>query len=511
MLNTRSFAISSLLAAALVAPAGATTGPSTLQTPYIVPIAPGVTTTSILSVGDSVNNKPNSTIPYRMVGIPDGLGAFDNGNGTFTLLMNHELGATSGVVRAHGSVGAFVSQWIINKSDLRVLNGSDLIQTVNLWNGSGFTQGTTAFGRFCSGDLPALSAFYNAATGLGTTERIYMNGEESGTNGRAFAHIATGASAGTTYQLPYLGRFSWENSVASPFSSNKTIVAGLDDSSGGQVYFYIGDKTNTGTDIDKAGLNNGLLYGLAVSGLPAELNASVPAAGTRFSLANLGDVSNTTGAALETQSNTAGVTRFFRPEDGAWNPSNPNEFYFVTTNSFSNPSRLWKVAFDDIANPLGGGIIEAVLDGTEGQRMLDNLAIDKYGNILLQEDVGNNPRSGKIWQYSIATDTLLELAQHDPARFGNIGVPATSPFNQDEESSGIIDMEEILGAGWFLLDVQAHYNIGDTELVEGGQLLAMFNPSTAAAAAAVPESSSVPMVFASGLLIAGLWVKRRQR
>jgi Bacterial protein of unknown function (DUF839) len=510
MLNTRSFAISSLLAAALVAPAGAqtTTGPSSSRTPYVVPLAPGVTTTSILSVGDSVNNKPDGT-PYRMVGIPDGLGAFDNGNGTFTLLMNHELGANAGVVRAHGSAGAFVSQWIINKSDLRVLNGSDLtkLNQVFLWNtttNSFNLPGTTAFGRFCSGDLPALSAFYNEATGLGTTERIYMNGEESGTEGRAFAHIATGASAGQSWELPYLGKFSWENSVASPVASNKTIVAGLDDSGGGQVYFYIGDKTDTGTDIDKAGLNNGLLYGLAVSGLPAELNGSVPTAGTRFSLANLGNVANTTGAALETQSNGAGVTRFFRPEDGAWNPSNPNEFYFATTNSFTTPSRLWKLTFDDIANPLAGGIVEAVLDGTEGQRMLDNLAIDNHGNILLQEDVGNQAHNGKIWQYNIASDRLTLLAQHDPARFA----PPTSPYTQDEESSGIIDMEEILGAGWFLLDVQAHYNINDTELVQGGQLLAMFNPSTAAA---VPESSSVPMVFASGLLIAGLWAKRRQR
>ncbi len=30
-----------------------------------------------------------------MVGIPDGLGAFDNHDGTFTVLMNHELGNTA--------------------------------------------------------------------------------------------------------------------------------------------------------------------------------------------------------------------------------------------------------------------------------------------------------------------------------------------------------------------------------------------------------------------------------
>jgi hypothetical protein len=63
-----------------------------------------------------------------MAGIPDGLGAFDNGDGTITVLMNHELAATAGVPRAHGGTGAFVSRWQIRKSDLRVLNGRDLIE-----------------------------------------------------------------------------------------------------------------------------------------------------------------------------------------------------------------------------------------------------------------------------------------------------------------------------------------------------------------------------------------------
>jgi hypothetical protein len=91
MLIPRSFAVSSLPAVAIAAPAVAqtTTGPSSSASPYIVPIVLGVKTTSILTVGDTVNLKPDGVTPYRMVGIPDGLGAFDNGNGTFTLLMNH--------------------------------------------------------------------------------------------------------------------------------------------------------------------------------------------------------------------------------------------------------------------------------------------------------------------------------------------------------------------------------------------------------------------------------------
>jgi hypothetical protein len=84
---------------------GQETGPSSSASPYLVPVAPGVVTRSILTVGDSVNNKPGSTAPYRMVGIPDGLGAYDNGDGTFTVLMDHELPANAGVVRAHGERG----------------------------------------------------------------------------------------------------------------------------------------------------------------------------------------------------------------------------------------------------------------------------------------------------------------------------------------------------------------------------------------------------------------------
>src|SRR5215831_2173379 len=102
------------------------TGPSTNQSPYLLPLLPGYKSVSILSANDSVHG-------YKMVGVPDGLGAFDNGDGTFTLLMNHELLSTQGTVRAHGSIGAFVSKWIISKSNLKVLSGNDLIQNANLW------------------------------------------------------------------------------------------------------------------------------------------------------------------------------------------------------------------------------------------------------------------------------------------------------------------------------------------------------------------------------------------
>jgi hypothetical protein len=438
------------------------TGCSSSQSAYLKPQGAGNTTTSLLTVGDAIGG-------YQMVGIPDGLGAFDNGNGTFTLLMNHEL-QNAGAVRAHGGIGAFVSKWVFNKSTLCVQSGADLMTTVKLWNGSAFVNSPgTAFARFCSADLPAASAFYNAGTGKGTQERIFMNGEESGNEGRAMGHIVTGPNGGTSYQLPRLGKFSWENSVASPATGDKTVVAGTDDSTPGQVYIYIGNKTTAGTEIDKAGLNNGNLWGVHVNGLASDLevSASFPAPNTPFTLVNLGNVGNLTGAQLQTNSVTAGVTQFLRPEDASWDPSNPNDLYFVTTNALTSPSRMWRLHFTDILNPQLGGTITAVLDGTEGQKMMDNITVDQQGHVYIVEDVGNAAHIGRTLQYDIATDALTTVAYHDSLRFLLGGA---NFLTQDEEASGIIDVQDILGKGKFLVDVQAHYATNPT-VVEGGQLL----------------------------------------
>src|SRR5689334_18995186 len=79
---------------------GQAKGPSSSQTPYVTPVKTGVKITSLLTTPDIIGG-------YKMCGTPDGLGAFDNGDGTFTVLMNHEFGNASGVIRAHGNKGAF--------------------------------------------------------------------------------------------------------------------------------------------------------------------------------------------------------------------------------------------------------------------------------------------------------------------------------------------------------------------------------------------------------------------
>jgi len=109
-----------------------------------------------------------------MVGAPDGLGLFDNNDGTFTLLMNHELSSGSGAVRAHGANGAFISRYIIDKATLEVLSGSDLIQRVFAWNAPPRVQIRRAASLRSAGSAQAISppSPPTPTTALAPTARI---------------------------------------------------------------------------------------------------------------------------------------------------------------------------------------------------------------------------------------------------------------------------------------------------------------------------------------------------
>ena len=357
---------------------------------------------------------------------------------------------------------------------------------------------TTTWDRLCSADLPDEKALRHG--NLGTKERIFLNGEEV-TTGRPWARIATGPHAGEAWELPRLGKMAYENVVACPHGKDKTIVALFDDSNlettatpatgaPSEVYIYVGTKQTTGSDIEKAGLTNGKLYGMKVfrgNTLVTEEsndfglgNASTGYVNHgRFELVEVGaagDVSHLSANAIEQDSIAKNVFRMMRPEDGAWDPrgDGKDSLYFVTTASVSPllNSRLWRLRFNDIDNPGDGGEIDILLTNTPG-RMFDNITIDKLGRILLQEDTGGNAWISKIWAYGIDTGSLVEVAHHDPELFLS-GVNPSKFITQDEESSGIIDAQEIFGQGWFLFVVQNHRANPDPALVQGGQLLALY-------------------------------------
>ena len=518
---------------------------------HLVPLAPGVLLKPIATAGDAYSDGAAGT--KTMVGIPDGLGAYDNGDGTFTLVMNQELGSTVGVARAHGAIGSFVSRWTINKSTLAVTKLEDLITSVRLYDYGTNTWSVTAgvaFSRFCSADLPVETAVYNAANGKGvpaSTVRLFLNGEESA-DGRAMAHLSKAGSAldGQSIMLPHLGRLAFENILLNPKAQDTTVAMLMDDTNPGYVGLYVGTKgvlpgSPTAQDvIAAAGLTGGAYYHLKANGLSAEDRTTLVGAAkgisTTFTCALLGSDGNAATTAFDTRSEIAADaatkgTLFLRPEDGAWDPQNPSDFYFVTTDRIDDTknglngtttagnlpaggaapapqtgrSRLWRLRFTDLASPQSGGTITCLIDGSEnpGPQMMDNLTIDRNGRLIIHEDPGNVAFGAKIWAYQIATGSLTPLAAFDPALTGALGrwspalngglVAPASPFSKDEESSGIIDASDLLGSGWFLLASQMHSTTNVTsEVVEWGQLTALYAP--------VPAPGVTSSTLTSGLM-----------
>lgn len=509
-------AVVALVAAGNLAAQTLVQGPSSSRTPYQVPYSStsGVVRqiTSIVTATDLVPTTGQPAMAYEVAGLLDGLGCYDNGDGTLTVIACHELGQNSGVIRRHGAVGTFLSELLLDKNTLQVISASDLIHTfvdVNGVDRNVANSNPIALGRFCSADLAGPGAFFHPATGLGTTERIFLCGEE-GNTGFAVATVATGASKGRAYILPKFNLATngsginaiggWENLLANPFAQDLTIVAGTNDGGTGimnnTVNIYIGAKQATGNVVERAGLMNGQNYIVSIANNPVEIVNTTTrttniTSGTRFSL-NL---------------NAAGTT-FSRPEDGAWDPSNPNDFYFVTTDRLdtntstgfnqtigasgtanqSGRSRLWRLRFDDITRPLVGGQIDLLIDGSKnGQKvnMMDNMCVGGDGMIYLTEDPGNSTYLAKLWAYDTHTDTLVGLTRFDSARWGELavngGTPgAISPWTNDKEISGVIDVTDLFPHAAdervLLFDAQDHSTnpaLATPSSVEGGQLLLM--------------------------------------
>jgi autotransporter-associated beta strand protein len=504
-------------------------GPSSSQSSYLTPTAPGWSATAIMTVGDRVGGLPAG---YMFAGIPDGLGAYSNGDGTMTVLANHEIGATQttppvllGTARAHGAAGGFVSKWVINTSTWQVISGGDFVTSPTnqmMWDttansGAGNWVARTAsnpyaYLRPCSADLPKLEAFYDASNGgTGYNGLIFLNGEETGAEGKGLAWIVTGTEAGKVYELPHHGKYSWENALArsnyglSPSATNllQTVVVGTDDTTPGEVYVYIGTKNNTGNAVQKAGLANGITYGIKASSSVGYSGAIALENATgingTFSLEPIfaTTLANKTGAQFQTESTRLGITQFARPEDAHW--VDTDTLIFATTGASGSAmagatvtSKIYQLDFNssDAAGILTtGGNIKVVVDsdkitGLDGQkaRSFDNLTIGDDGKLYIQEDPGSNAYVAKHWivDHTLSTQALREASavqifESDRSRFTT---GAVNFQTIDEEHSGIIDISTIVNDGtqWFLVATQNHAaatGANAATLVEGGQFIAL--------------------------------------
>jgi Bacterial protein of unknown function (DUF839) len=530
------------------APAGTSIGPRTTKDPYVIPINPAAV--QIKSLLSTLDLPAGGASAYKMAGIPDGLGMYSD-QGTIKFVASHELPAASGVVRTHGSKGSFIANYSLDGTTYDVTDGKDLWPSAAAIDYSGTNTaggGNDAFSRFCSSDLSTASSFYNASTGNGYNGLLFFSGEEdSSSPGRM---VATDPLTGNAKVLTALGRLSWENALAANTSaSDTTVIMGNHDSGPGYNNIYVGTKTSTGSNFDRAGLTNGTTYGYKVTTAGVIDDAtfrSTVGKGTAVPFTLTAALSPTaqTVTAYQTDLMAKGAIKLDRTEDGAWDPQNPNDYYFLTTGSIAATATggrggLWKMSFVDRTNPAAGGTLTLLLDGNEATTnpltpdgplyMPDNMTIDAHGHLVIQEDPGNDNYLARMWAYDIATGGLKAIATFDPAIFGsagptkaapgsNAGTPtnATSFLTRDEESSGVIATEALLGADTFLFDAQIHTTaLPATYEVENGQFLTMkvdFAALFGGLPTNVPEFQyPAIMAMAAGLGVGGfLLIRRRQ-
>lgn len=499
---------------------------------YMEPANSGVTLKALATSGDLING-------VLFPGIPDGIGVLRDGS-NLTIFVNHELSASNpvsaAIPRANGAAfAATVSALNYNTATQSVTGARDLLSSVSWYNYATGAYGSTpvapagaaakddfggpnhtkALNRFCSshmaqpGDLAfkATDASGKEVT-YGYTGPAYLTGEEGGDESRAFVLD----SNGNLIQLPRLGLGAWEDFVVAPKTGMRTVVMANEDGSAtdSQLWMYVGQKTTEGSWTDKAGLTNGQAYVMAVNGI-ANDNAFRASVGKNVAIpVSFGPINTTVNGAQQNAAARSLGTELARVEDGNFDPKNPNDYYFVTTESNKDPKAtapnpatptvsrdggaLWRLRFSDVKNPLLGGTLTMLLDGSEAPFLSkpDNIDVDEKGNVLIQEDPGNNDLVARLVSYRISDGKIGVVAKFVDKYF-KPGSPDL--ITRDEESSGVTDITKFLRKSetdpnsYFVLDAQVHASplasrpdlagataerkAALTNAIEGGQLYLM--------------------------------------
>jgi len=502
------------------------------QFSYMEPANSAVALKVLATAGDSING-------VLWPGTPDGMGVLPDGKNVVAFV-NHELSLSDKVAAAQkraggAATGSTVTAVNIDTATQTVTGAKDLLSNI-LWydyatgqysskpgaptgaaakDQYGTPLHTTGINRLCSSHMAAPGdLLYQAkdskgkVTTYGFAGPAYFTGEEGGDESRAFVMD----TAGNFIQLPRLGLAAWENFLVAPATGLSTVIMANEDGSAtdSQLWMYVGQKQTTGSWVEKAGLTNGQAYVMAVDGI-ANDNAFRSTRGK-------GNPTPVTFKPIDTTQNGANQnaaarslgTIMSRVEDGNWDPKNPNDYWFVTTESNKdakatapNPQSpqiprdggaLWRLRFNDVKNPLAGASLTLMLDGSEAPYLNkpDNITIDDLGNILIQEDPGNNAHVSRLVAYRIADGKVGTVAKFKDQYFAPNG---SQPITLDEESSGVVDATKFFRTSakdansYYLLDAQVHVPTAKARIdlgalsptataelnnaVEGGQLYLM--------------------------------------
>jgi hypothetical protein len=458
---------------------------------YMEPAAQGVSLTAFATAGDRAGGS------YLIGGIPDGMGVIKSGN-KLRVLTNHEWSNanTTAVKRASTNdftSASYISEMHYDLTSKTIVAGKDFMQYVDWFNYQtleytyeptapkgaaavdqyGAGNHGRALNRFCSSTLAPAGTFFDKKSGFGYEGAVYLTGEEGGDESRGFAFNQDGDGA----QIPRFGLASWENFVPAPTTGKSTVVFGNEDGSAtdSQLWMYKGSKQKDGTWFENAGLTNGSLYVLATD-VANDNEFRAKYGKGKSAPISFKSIDWKVNGGLQNAQARSGMT-LARVEDGHFDPNKPNDFYFVTTESNKDPKAtapnpetptvsrdggaLWRLRLKDVNDPLKGGSLTMLLDGSEAPYLSkpDNIAVDDAGNILIQEDPGNNAAVARVISYRISDGKLATIAKFKSDYFTE---GATGFITRDEESSGIIDVTQYLknGAGdkakYYMLVAQIH-------------------------------------------------------
>ena len=506
-MHRRTFMLGIVLAAVALA---ASVPAATTVKPYVVPVGGEYEIRALFSVDDKVPLLGGALgQEYRMVGIPDGLGARPNGDGTSTLFMNHELNSSTvsePVVGGPANRGAIVSQWILD-ADGDPIEGRRAYDSVfqeNTFVGPAPEVGNTtrALARFCSGFL--------AGPDNGFDRWIYLTNEEEQTAANTFDGLGGQSVAifdNELHALPKLGRYSKENTVVQRHQGTRTVIFSFEDGPAtldNQLFMYVGrkDRSAGGSVLARNGLDNGALYVFRSHDSARNSERTFTSGSVTGEWVEIPNAGSITDAQLEAASDAVGAMTFIRPEDGAFNPNNRNEVFWVTTGSSSGADdgvnelgRLYSLRLHP-GNPTGPATLSIVYNADTviaagGDIAISPDNIDASGDYLMINEDGTTEsrlvmaakgRDGSIWRFDLVkgpvhalgvdVSTAARVAQLDPP--GRDGVPVGPGV---WETSGIIDASSLFGADTWLSDVQAHPPTtppgGAAVTVEDGQLFLM--------------------------------------
>lgn len=486
---------------------------------YMEPVANGVSLSSFATAGDQIGN-------HLVGGVPDGTGVLRSGD-KLRIFTNHEWSTTNSVANARESTSNFTSTSYISEMhyDLKskqIVAAKDFMQYMDWFDYSnleytyeptapkgaaavdqyGAKTHSRALNRFCSATLAPAGTFFDKKSGFGYEGAVYLTGEEGGDESRAFAFNQDGDGA----QIPRFGLASWETFVPAATTGKTTVLFGDEDGSAtdSQLWMYKGTKQKGGTWFENAGLTNGSLYVLATD-VVNDNEFRSKYGKNKAAQISFKSVDWKVNGSLQNLQARNGMT-LARVEDGHFDPKKPNDYYFVTTESNKdkgattpNPKTptvsrdggaLWRLSLKDVNDPLKGGTLTMLLDGSEDIYLAkpDNIVVDDLGNVLIQEDPGNNAAIARVVAYRISDGKLATIAKFKSEYFEQ---GAASFITLDEESSGIIDVSQFFKtsssdkAKYYMLVAQVHATpaksrpdlpadtYGLANAVEGGQWYVM--------------------------------------